>query len=198
MIQRRSEGIDVALRTRARILNLLERRIARRVPKDAGAGYRARRIRRLGLGQPKVEQNYLAGRSNFQIVGFDIAMNNLPFVRVQVDECVKQLIGPGDHGVSRQRPGLLSEYCRQVRAGDKLHDEERAVALSKVITNSRQDRMIEPGHQSRFMLKLFPLLFVIRQGLLQRHGVAEAKIDCFIDRAHSAHAKLSNQAIAAL
>src|SRR6267143_1150499 len=198
MIKRRSQRIDVALRTRAQILDLLERCVTRRVAKNAGAGGTARRVRCLGLGQSKVEQNYLAGPSNFQIVRFDVAMNDLSFVRMQVDKRVKQLIGPGDNGVARQWSELLRDYFRQVASLDKLHDEKRAMALGEVISDSRQRRMIEPGQQSRFPLKLFPLILVIRKRLLQRHRVAETEVDGFINRAHSTFSQVANHAIAAL
>src|SRR5258708_1466076 len=105
MVKRRSQSIDVALRTGTQILDLLERRITRCVAKDAGARQRTRGVVRLGLGQSKVEQDYLAVTSNFQIVRFDIAMNNLSFVRVQIDQCVKQLVRPCDYGLARKWSG---------------------------------------------------------------------------------------------
>src|SRR6266446_6955248 len=97
---------------------------------------------------------------------FDIAMNNLPFVRMQVDKRVEQLVGPGDDGVARHWPWLLGNYFGEVEAFDELHNEKCTVAFSKVITDARQRGMIEPGHQAGLPLKLFPLFFVIRERLL--------------------------------
>ena len=45
-------------------------------------------------------------------------MNYLAFARVQVNQCIQQLIGPRDYGVRRQRSGLSSDYLGHVIAAD--------------------------------------------------------------------------------
>jgi hypothetical protein len=58
--------------------------------------------------------------------------------------------------------------------------------------------MIQPGHQSRFAFKLLPLVLVIREGQLQRNGMAQAKIDPLINHTHTPFSQGLNHAIAAL
>ena len=89
MIERRPERVDVALRRRTEILNLLQRSITRRIAKNAGARCGVGRIRNLYLCQTKIEQNDFAHRGNFEIVRLDITMNDLPFARMQIDERVQ-------------------------------------------------------------------------------------------------------------
>src|SRR6267154_1434675 len=197
MIKRRAKSIDVALRTRTLMLYLFQRRIAPRISQDAARRV-ARQICRLGFGQSKIEQSDLAAGGNFQIVRFDVAMNNLAITRVQIDEPIQQLISPGNHLISWKLPRLLRNNRRQVSAGDELHNKERPVSLSKVIADARQCRMIQTGQEARFLLELAPETVVDRESFFQSHDCIQTLIDCFIYGAHSAFTKLPNNPVAAL
>jgi len=116
MIKGGAESIDVALWSRALILYLFQRRIAPRIPKDTGGRVAAGQIRRLRFGQSKIEQSNLAAGGNFKIVRFDVTMNYLAVAGMQVDERIQQLIGPGNHLVTRERPRLLGNDLSQVSA----------------------------------------------------------------------------------
>src|SRR6185295_988986 len=198
MIQRRAQCIDVALRAGAQILNLFKRRVPRRVTKNAGASCATGRVTGLRLCQAEVEKNYASVRSDLQIVRFDIAMNNLPLVRVEINQRIKYLVSPGNYGVSRKWPGLLGNHLSQVLTFNKLHHQKSAIAFGKVVANPRQNEMIQPGHQARLALELFPQLRVTCERLFQRHGVTEPEVDGFINGAHPAFAEVANDLIATL
>ena len=87
---------------------------------------------------------------------FDIAMNDLPRVRMQIDERVEQLIGPGDHCFLRKRARLLRDDLGQVEAVNKLHHKECAVTFGKIVGDARQDRVMELRKQAGFLLKMLP------------------------------------------
>src|SRR2546421_4525126 len=154
MIKRGAESIDVALRSCPLILYLFQRRIAARIAENAGGRVAAGQIRRLCFGQTKIKQSNLAIRGDFQIVRFDVAMNDLSIARVQIDERIQQLIRPGDDLVSWKRPGLLGNGLGQIDAANKLHDEKGSIIFGKVITHSRQSRMMELSQQARLLLEL--------------------------------------------
>jgi len=82
-------------------------------------------VGRLRLGQPKVEQSDLSGRSDLQVVRLDVTMNYLPIVRMQVDDRIEQLVSPSDHGVARKGAGVLRQDGREIIAFDELHHQKR-------------------------------------------------------------------------
>src|SRR5438132_9572802 len=125
-------------------------------------------------------------------------MNDLTFARVKVNQSVEQLISPGDNHVRRQRFTSLANDLSQIRAFDKLHHKESSVALSEIISDARQHRVIELSQQVRLTLELFPERLIRGQRFLQRYSVVKMQIDSFVDCAHSAFAQLTNDAITAL
>ncbi len=148
------------------VLDLFERRIAPRVTENTGGRNRRRHIRTFGFGQAKIKQSDPAVRRQFKIVRLDIAMDNLPVASVQIDQCVEQLIGPGNHGAPRKRARLLGNNLSEVSAGDELHYQKCPVAFREIVTDARQRRMMELRQQARLLLKLSPETLVNRKGLL--------------------------------
>jgi hypothetical protein len=58
--------------------------------------------------------------------------------------------------------------------------------------------MVHPGQQSGLALKLLSQAFIREQGFLQRHGRIEPFIHRFVDRAHAALSKQTNNPITTL
>ena len=73
---------------------------------------------------------------------FDVAMNNLTFGSMQVDERVEQLIGPGNDLLPWKRSRLRGNDLSQIGALDKLHDEKCSVAFAEVIADAGQRGMM--------------------------------------------------------
>src|SRR5204862_6747186 len=105
IVERRTQSVDVAARTRAQILNLFRRRVTPRETKNASARIE-RRLGHVRRGQAEVQQSNLPARSDLQVMRFYIAVDDLMFRRMKIDEGVQNLIGPRDHFRSRKRPAL--------------------------------------------------------------------------------------------
>ena len=122
-------------------------------------------------------------------------MNYLSFARVQKDERIEQLIGPGHNLIARKRSGLLRDNLSQVHAGDKLHYQKRAFAFREIVTHAWQRWMTELRQQPCFLLELPAQAIVNRKSLLQGHGRIESLIHCFVNSAHAALSQWSQDLV---
>jgi len=89
VIERRGECIEIAARISSQTLNLFEGRIVWCVTEDTRGGRDARDLACLTFCETEVEQNDLAARSKFQILRFDVTMDDLRILCVQVVERVE-------------------------------------------------------------------------------------------------------------
>src|SRR5229473_172989 len=122
-------------------------------------------------------------------------MDDLPVASVQIDQCVEQLIGPGNHGAPRKRARLLGNNLSEVSAGDELHYQKCPVAFREIVTDARQRWMMELRQQTRLLLKLSPETFVNRKGFLQSNRRIQSQIDRFINGAHPAFTQLPDDPV---
>ena len=62
------------------------------------------------LCEAKIQQNDLSPGSEFQVLRFDIAVNDLRVLRMQIIERIKQLVRPGEH-LARRKWSACSDPC---------------------------------------------------------------------------------------
>jgi hypothetical protein len=153
---------------------------------------------RLTLGQAEVEEDDLAGASQFQVLGLDISVNDGRPMRMQILQRIEQLIGPLQYLIAIKRPASEFQLCGEVITGDELHDKELAIAFDEVIADSGESDVMEAGEQSGFALEGARQLFVAEEGLLERDRRSQAEVDCLVDRAHPAVADHSYDPVSIL
>src|SRR3989442_6706127 len=198
MIERCRQRIEVTARVGAQALNLLKRRVVGRVPKKTRGSRRARKVSRLPFCETKIQQNDLSSGGEFQVLRFDIAVNDLRVLRMQIIERIKQLVRRGKDLIRRKRSAPLSANRRQIVSCDVLHHEKLSVTFRKVVTNARERRMMQTGQQTCFPFKLLSQLFLCKQSFLQRDGGIQSLINGLVDCAHAALSKQSHDTIPTL
>src|SRR5207245_2166308 len=181
-----SQRINVAARIRSQTLHLFERRIIRRVAKDARRGCNDGHLSPGTFRQSEIEQDDLAARRQLQVLRLDIAMNNLRLLRVQVIERVAKLIRPTQHFVLRESPLAARLHLKQILARDKLHHQKLAVVFCEMVADARQRLMMKPRKQARLALELLAQSLVSKERFFKSYDGIKPLIDRFVDRAHAA------------
>src|SRR5262249_53692696 len=146
MIDGCSHTIDVTTRISSCSANLFERSVVRRIPTNALAFVRV--MRNSPFRQSEIEQNHFTSRSQLQVLWFDVSVNNRGFLRMQIFESVKQLIGPAQYlrGYKDALPPRFAfkQQLFQVFPRNVLHYQKLFVANRKIIGNNRQRSMAQP------------------------------------------------------
>src|SRR5438128_12643497 len=97
-------------------------------------------------------------------------MNDLTFPRVQIDQRIEQLIGPGNHLCARKWTRLLRSDLGQIVTGNELQYQKGAAVFREVITDARQRLGITLGQHPRLLLELSTQAIVNREWLLNLQG----------------------------
>ncbi len=149
------KNIRTDIRMAFRTAVLLERRIQNRpLALDDGDGFF---IWGENLDQPKIDQLEQAVGRNFQIGGFDIAVNEGRRLAMQIGQGIGQLGGPIEHFGFAQKAiaGLGFQHQRpQVFARDEIHHQVFATIIGEVVGDLGEIQVVETRQNIGLALEL--------------------------------------------
>ncbi len=128
-------------------------------------------------------------------------------LRVQIVERVEKLVEPTDDVIDRERRLKLLEHVAKLFAFNKFHDKELPVLVRKVITDVRDDLVLDLRQKlglaferrlDQFLLLRAGSFDRIDHDLLDRAGRVENVVVGLINGTHSTVPKLAHDPVAAV
>jgi hypothetical protein len=92
----------------------------------------------------------------------------------------------------------LQQQRGKVFTLDEFHNQELAQFIGEVINDFGERTVAHTGKQLRFTLKRAPGYFSLNESLFERNGIAQARVNCFVDSAHTTAANLRHDLVASL
>src|SRR5919108_3817057 len=120
----------------------------------------ARGIKRRLFGQAEIEEDDLAALVEFEVLRFDVTMNDRWVLRMEVFERSKHLVGPGQRIDRWNGASIDTQYHRQVFAADILHHEKLTIAFGEVIDHFRKSLVAQGCQYARLAVKGHPHRFI--------------------------------------
>ncbi len=115
---------------------------------------------------------------------------------MQVDQGVKDLVGPGQHLGGYEGPPALGQHVGQGRPGHKGHGQKLAERVGEGVADDGQGRVAQAGEDQGLPLKAIHRRRVEGEGLFEGNGLADPLVDRLVDGSHRALADQPDDAIA--
>src|SRR6185503_12326802 len=123
-------------------------------------------------------------------------MNDRRLVRVQIRQCVEELVGPEHHPADRKWFLRRFEPFCEILAGDVFHHQVLLFAFTKMIAYLRENRMSHSGQRSCFTLEgVTEHLITCKIRPLQGDSTSQTLVDGEINFSHSAFTDQMNDKI---
>ena len=165
-VKHRAETVDIRARVEGFGAALFRRHVIRRAHHHAGLRQRHVAGEVAQLGDAEVEHfrglvfAVFAGRQNDDVVGFDVAVNDV--VAMRCADAIADFAHQGDGAVDGE-PLLLLKQVAQRDAGDQFHDDESRrfdCVTFTIIMDGDDVRMMQHGSGAGFAAKAFERRFI--------------------------------------
>src|SRR5215207_5453373 len=140
-----------------------------------------------GLRKPKIEKDYMILVGQLQVLGFDIAVDDRRFMRVQIRKCVQQLVGPEHYPAYRERLACALEPLGKIVTRDVFHHEVLLFAFTEMIAHLWEHRVSHPRERPSFPFERIAEHLVARKiRPLQGNCTSESLVNGQINFTHTA------------
>ncbi len=197
-VQRRPQRVQVAPRVRARAFHLLRRRKAPRERGHAACQRRRLHVPGLPLGQAKVEQDQAAIRTQLEVLGLEVAVDDRRLAAVQIVQHVEQLVAPAQHLVEGKGGVAVIQQSGEVIAGDVVHDQTGPGGVGEVVGDAGQGGMVEVGQELGLVGELAADAVADAHEQLEGDTAVEALVERLVDGAKAALPHQPHNAVAVM